>query len=56
MNTSVELCSISRFLKWHGKSKQTQAVEALCKILKTANLLLSKVSHESIPVKIDHSD
>ena len=56
MNTSVEYCSISRSLEWHGKSKQTQVVKALNKILKTANILLSKVNHESISVKIDHSD
>ena len=52
MNTSVELCFISRSLKRHCKSKQTQATEALSKLLKTAYILLSKVNHESISVKI----
>ena len=52
MNISVELCSTSRSLKWHCKSKQTQAVKACSKILKTANILLNKVNHESISVKI----
>ena len=52
VNTSVELCLISGSLKWHCESKQTQAVEARSKILKTANMLLSKVNHESISVKI----
>ena len=52
MSTSVELCSISRSLKRHCKSKQTQGIEAPSKILKTANTLLSKVNHQSISVKI----
>ena len=52
MNTSFELWSISQSLKCHGKSKQTQAVEARSKILKTADILLSKTNQESTSVKI----
>ena len=51
MNTSFELCSVSP-LKRHGKSKQTQAAEARRKILKTANVLLSKANQESTSFKI----
>ena len=52
MNTSFELCSISQSLTQHGESKQTQAVEARSKILKTANILLSKTNLESTSEKI----
>jgi len=51
INTSFELCLVSP-LKQHDKNKQTQAVEARCKILKTANILLSKANQESTSVKI----
>ena len=43
---------ISRSLKRHGKSKHTQAVEAHSKILKTANILLSKLNQETASIKI----
>ena len=47
MNTLFEFWSISRSLKGRSKSKLTQAVEARSKILKTANILLSKTNQES---------
>ena len=52
MNTSLELCSIPQSLKQHGKCKQTQAVEACSKNLKTVNILLSKTNQETTSVKI----
>ena len=48
INTSFEVCSISRSLK----SKLTQAVEACRKILKTANIRPSNTKQESTAVKI----
>ena len=47
MNTLFEFWSISRSLKGQSKSKLTQAVEARSKILKPANILLSKTNQES---------
>ena len=52
INTSFELCSISRSLKLHGKSKQTHAVKARSKTPKTADILLSKTNQERTLVKI----
>ena len=51
MITLFELCSVSP-LKQHGKSKQTQAVEARRRILKTAKIVLTKASQESRSVKV----
>ena len=52
MNTLFEFWSISRSLKGRSKSKLTQVVEARSKILKTANILLSKTNQESTWRKI----
>ena len=52
IDAAVMNTSISWSFKQHGKSNQTQTVEARCKILKTANTLLSKANQESTSVKI----